>query len=286
MGREVRRVPLDFDAPLKGTWQGYENPYMAKLISCTHCEGSGDSPEARRLKNKWYGFCDTFNPEETGSTPLTVEHPTIVQRCGGLHLQNLHQRGHLARLFNSRWSCHLSQDDVDVLVEAGRLREFTHDWTGKGGWVEKTPAVKPVAAQVNEWALTGMGHDSINCYLIIKARLAKEGVSSTCEHCAGEGSSWPTEEDRLRSEAWERTEPPVGEGWQMWQTVSDGPYTPVFKTPEELARYCADHPWGAEASNPVSYETWLSFIQKESSAPSFVGTSDGLVSGVQALSGS
>jgi hypothetical protein len=28
--------------------------------------------------------------------------------------------------------------------------------------------------------------------------------------------------------------PPAGEGWQLWQTVSDGPISPVFKTADEL----------------------------------------------------
>jgi hypothetical protein len=31
--------------------------------------------------------------------------------------------------------------------------------------------------------------------------------------------------------------PPEGEGWQLWQTVSDGPVTPVFATAEELIEY-------------------------------------------------
>jgi len=31
--------------------------------------------------------------------------------------------------------------------------------------------------------------------------------------------------------------PPTGDGWQLWQTVSDGPVTPVFATPEELIDY-------------------------------------------------
>lgn len=33
------------------------------------------------------------------------------------------------------------------------------------------------------------------------------------------------------------TDPPKGEGWQLWQTVSDGPVTPVFETPEALIDY-------------------------------------------------
>lgn len=35
----------------------------------------------------------------------------------------------------------------------------------------------------------------------------------------------------------ERREPPSGEGWQVWETVSEGsPVTPVFPTAESLAR--------------------------------------------------
>jgi len=30
------------------------------------------------------------------------------------------------------------------------------------------------------------------------------------------------------------TSPPKGDGWQLWQTVSDGPTSPVFATPEAL----------------------------------------------------
>lgn len=32
-------------------------------------------------------------------------------------------------------------------------------------------------------------------------------------------------------------EPPKGEGWQLWQTVSDGPVTPVFATAAELLEF-------------------------------------------------
>lgn len=51
-------------------------------------------------------------------------------------------------------------------------------------------------------------------------------------------------------------------GYQMWQTVNDRPYTPTFATPEELARWCADHPWGAHRDSPPSYETWLQIHQR------------------------
>lgn len=41
------------------------------------------------------------------------------------------------------------------------------------------------------------------------------------------------------SEAWEGTEPPVGDGWQLWETTSEGsPVSPVFASAEELATWC------------------------------------------------
>lgn len=66
-----------------------------------------------------------------------------------------------------------------------------------------------------------------------------------------------------------------GAWFQMWQTVSDKPYTPAFETSEELARYCADNPWGMEVNSPVPYETWLRFINGPGWAPSMVATGGG-----------
>lgn len=71
-----------------------------------------------------------------------------------------------------------------------------------------------------------------------------------------------------------------GNWYQMWQTVSDMPYTPAFETAEELARWCADHPWGAERSRPVSYDRWLAFINGPGWAPSLVMTPQGADCGV------
>jgi len=72
-----------------------------------------------------------------------------------------------------------------------------------------------------------------------------------------------------------------GKFYQMWQTVSDQPYTPAFKTPEELARWCADHPWGMEVENPVPYESWLKFIKGPGWAPSMMGMAGNVTSGVE-----
>ncbi len=47
MGRELKRVPLDFDAPLNKIWVGYTNPHYKK---CPVCE-NGRTPAGERLKD-------------------------------------------------------------------------------------------------------------------------------------------------------------------------------------------------------------------------------------------
>lgn len=59
-------------------------------------------------------------------------------------------------------------------------------------------------------------------------------------------------------------EPPTGEGYQLWDTTTEGmPVTPVFKTPEELAQYCETN-CTIHGSTDMSYDKWLSFIKGES----------------------
>jgi len=41
---------------------------------------------------------------------------------------------------------------------------------------------------------------------------------------------------------WTFLEPPKGEGYQLWETTSEGtPQSPVFKTLDELCEWCADN---------------------------------------------
>ncbi len=60
-------------------------------------------------------------------------------------------------------------------------------------------------------------------------------------------------------------------GWQMWETTSEGsPMSPVFETPEELARWLADTEASAFGDMTASYEEWLGMITGHGSAPSAV----------------
>lgn len=144
-------------------------------------------------------------------------------------------------LWKAQWCHHLIQADVDALVVSGRLMDLTHVWSSESGWQPIGPPPVVTAAQVNRWSLSGMGHDSINQYICVEARCQREGVPRLCDRCHGGGDSWQSNAARALFEAWESTEPPTGDAWQMWETTSEGsPISPPFATPEELARWLAD----------------------------------------------
>lgn len=70
-------------------------------------------------------------------------------------------------------------------------------------------------------------------------------------------------------------------GWCMYETTSEGtPISPVFETPEELARWLADNGASTFGYNTATYDQWLGMIQA-GWAPSAVSDGGGLRSGVE-----
>lgn len=297
MGREIRRVPADFDCPVGKTWQGFLMPERFHEDNCEACEGRGYSPEARELMDQWYGNA-VFDPASTGSTPYTVETPEVREFAerNVAHSPEFYGRGEsaivreaqrLADLFNKQWGHHLSQQDVDALIAENRLRDFTHTWAK-----DREPRFQPIepapvvtAEQVNRWSIRGgFGHDAINCGIVIDARCKAMGVSDRCAACDGHGSTEAYEGQRAESEAWEPTEPPTGDGWQLWETVTEGsPISPVFTTPEDLARWMVSGQ--SKWMMPTDYDAALRFIHA-GWAPTLASTAEtGLVDGVTFVGG-
>lgn len=55
----------------------------------------------------------------------------------------------------------------------------------------------------------------------------------------------------------------VAVGWQMYENTSEGtPISPVFESPEELARWLADTSASAFGNMTASYEQWLTTIRR------------------------
>lgn len=288
MGREVRRVPLDFDWPLNEVWEGFLMPDRLDGEKCPDCK-SGYSPQAQNLYDLWYGYLP-FDPSSTGSTPWRHDSPPVrafAERNVG-NSPDFYGRGEaaivregqrLANLFNEQWSHHLSQDDVDALIAADRLWDFTSQVVPGKGWQKIEPPVHPTAEQVNAWSIGGFGHDGINASVVVRARCEREGIDPICQTCNGHATVEKYEGQRAEAEAWESTDPPAGEGWQLWETVSEGsPMSPVFATADELAGWMSDPERGDRWVPPAAAAKFIA----DGWAPSFVGTaSTGVVSGVE-----
>jgi hypothetical protein len=251
VSREIRRVPLDFDWPHREVWTGYLMPDHLRPGRCPDCDGAGWSTHAKHLQDLWYGYIP-FDPASNGSTPFTADTPAVrafaernVTNAPGFYGTAEHatrrEAQRLADLWNGQWGHHLNADDVAALLAADRLLDLTHTCTRENGWQRIDPPVVPTPQQVNEWSLRGFGHDSTNCWAAIKARCGREGVDYLCARCGGDPNVWRDGAHKAAYESWTRTDPPTGEGWQLWETVSEGsPISPVFPTADLLAQWIAD----------------------------------------------
>lgn len=144
------------------------------------------------------------------------------------------------------WGHHLDQEDVDALWDRGRLRfDFSE---------------KPSAKEVNQWSRHSFGHDALNQWICVTARAKRLGFYGKCELCKGDGVLFVTEDVKRLHEEWVDIEPPSGDGFQLWETTSEGsPVSPVFKTLDELCEWCAYNAT-TFASFKATKEQWLKML--------------------------
>lgn len=190
---------------------------------------------------------DLENLESPGVVELeSFRKPAIAREAARLHA-----------LWRGRWCHHLIQADVDALVKADRLPDFTRrprtpeqvkqlEVQAAAGlpsyWLAEPNGYHPTATEVNAWSLSGTGHDGINHHVCVEARCLREAVPCVCCRCAGSGLVYPTPEIKQQHDDWLETSPPVGDGYQLWEDVSEGsPVSPVFASLDELCAWCADH---------------------------------------------
>lgn len=237
MGREVKRVPAGFDWPLNEVWEGFLSPF--KFPACPDC--TYDSPPT---------IMDTLFPTPRYGTGYTPEAYAVAQTFYA-HMIGAADRAHADRL---AWHDKLGQAEVDNLIAEGRLRECvkrepTEDNPRDWEWV----SAPRTAAEVNA-AQHGpgfSGHDGINRMILVRFRCERLGIKVQCGTCDGHGNI-ATAAEREAAENWKRTEPPMGEGWQLWETVSEGsPISPAFATAEELVAWMSDPERGKDWVPPA-----------------------------------
>lgn len=229
MGREIKRVALEYDFKMGEVWPGFLNEHYRKCPQCA-----------------------------SGTT-------TARQRLGDL-VSLLMLSGEDAR----RGKAHPYFYDAPFHHTAGATppsKDMTELTTGLA---EREPSF--------------FGHDAVDQWKAEKKIIAAAGLPEDwgiCPHCKGESIDPACQE---AYDAWKETPPPAGDGYQLWSTTSEGtPMTPVFATPEELARYCADNRVSSFGSDTATYSEWLKFIRGPGWAPSAIMQNGRLESGVTAL---
>lgn len=294
MGRELKRVAMDFSWPINVPWKGFINELYTPM-KCPHCD-HGFTPMAKHFRDLFWGYIP-FKPEDNGSVPYTFSDPDIhalAERNVSRSPEYFKREGmtvnmeamRMAEIFNRSLHYHPNEVDVKLLFEAGDLNQLTHNFVPGKGWIEeKNPGHVPTVEDVRHWLVSAdswsISGSSME-WTMSKSYCAQRGVPHECPHCEGTGEVWISPEAKQAADDWTRTEPPEGEGYQIWETVSEGsPISPVFATPEELAEHMSTTRWGADEGTSV--EQWLRFINGPGWAPSMVMDSNGLRTGVEAI---
>lgn len=203
MGREVRRVPLDFEHPIGKVWAGYLLPDELRLADCPECNGYG-----RDATYRW------------------VESITRLLLMVG--------------------------EDISAQERGRPLHPYLSVLEGSFTTRPVEPSATALSTGLAGRSPSFLGHDAIDNWTATKKVVQAAGLDpetwAVCPTCRGKGDT-ATDEQRAAHDAWEAQDPPQGEGWQLWETVSEGsPVSPVFATEDALAEWMAD---------PARGDRWL-----------------------------
>ncbi len=235
MGRLLKRVPLDFDWPMKSIWKGYINPYNS--IRCPYCYdelrdcSQGYTKEANAYRNTFYGFMNDW--------PY-VPHPYNLrqQYCPQSKPYSL-----------ERWEYDFLISDNEYQT---RKRLF-----GDG----EVPAYEYIKEYFLRYGT--MNFEGTIEYALTEEYCRRNGYEIFCPHCKGNGVLFINNEIEKLHDEWEKVEPPEGEGYQLWEDTSEGsPQSPVFATLEELCEWCEDN---ANTFGPytATKEEWMQMLSED-----------------------
>lgn len=215
MGRELKRVPMDFDWPLKTIWTGFIN---GKHRPCPEnnkrCFG-GYTGARQWLES----ICRLLSLAAEQSVGI-VSTDDFEKRTHDLAGKQTYPHPYLAGfpqaptygLEHERCAWHLVPPTKDLAELVSAITKQPAEFNRLGGnYAYKLElAIMEAAGMAQNW-----------------------GICPVCEgHCVDPAV-------KAEYDAWERTEPPRGDGYQLWETTSEGsPQSPVFATLEELSAWC------------------------------------------------
>lgn len=243
MGLEVKRVPLDFAWPIGEVWEGYlHDDIYAKCHPCASCGGIGLNTATRLLYESWSSWRYKLTQDEVDALAADghLNHLSRALEAWWVNGEAVHYR--LAKKYERK---------ARVAGSAAKRRAFLGRAEAHRKWSLEHPAPRvPVELVVDllragkGWAIGGSPFGSSQILVCTKRRAKRLGVYGRCRACGGRGHVWESSaakrEAKRREKAWKPTEPPEGEGWQLWETVTEGsPASPVFAHKDDLARFVA-----------------------------------------------
>lgn len=260
MGREIRRVPLDFDWPLNERWKGFLNP-LGKPC-----------PEDQKT---------CFNGETAGARWLdAILRVLVVAADDALDGGRRKERG---GNFPHPYLVDLATAPTYEVPRTGNrevdMREWARRARDRANFV--VPPTKELVDLVSGFDkpssfgfpsfMGGLAAYGMRKTLLKEAKLDPE-TWGVCQVCKGKSMDPSVVE---AYDAWEPTPPPEGEGWQLWETVSEGsPISPVLPTREAFIEYLMTKGSTRSAAEAFTKQGWV---------PSGVSMGGGpLVSGIEA----
>lgn len=286
MSREIRRVPVDFTWPLRKTWAGYLMPAELRLPECPDCH-RGATPAAAWLNTLMYRLQmladDAAHTQPQGrplhpwlaqdthppSQPVTEPVPQYKRELARQIVADAEARGEAAPPY------------VETLAQDGSTDTVGHETLRPGADI--IDLVVGLSGEPRE-RLDRFGYHGLE-HRMAKAVTDAAGLGDewgTCATCLGTAEV-ATDDQRAAAEAWQRTDPPEGDGWQLWETVSEGsPVSPVFADRAGLVTWLTTD-YRTLNDAPLTREQAEAFVTAGSSIGTFVISNRGLISGEAAV---
>lgn len=243
MGREIRRVPLDFDWPIDKVWDGFLNPHGGPCPAAVR----GECFDGYTAGRKWLYVIanllsvaggDAASPGRRGIWP----HPYLQELPFGPSFQN---------------------------KPVGPTPDLAALTTALAG---RPPSDGLGHDACDRW--------SIEKKIIAAAGFDPE-TWGVCPTCGGDGDDPAQRAAAEAWKATSPPKGDAYQLWST--TTEGHPMSPPKASPEELARWLADNGASTFGYETASYATWLSFIRGPGWAPTAMSDGRTLVSGVEAI---
>jgi hypothetical protein len=232
MGRELRRVPLDFAWPINKLWVGFVNPHYRPCP-----ENEKTCFDGNTAAGKWLDALSHFIAL-LGEEAAVAPHAEELQRRGRLYPHPYVQQFAQAPRHELPRDVTLAGRDIQDVAERRAFFDHMHR-NHHYRLLPLTPELQGLVEGLagkkceGSFGSAGIGYDLYN-RLKSFAGITDEqwGI---CPVCGGEGLDPAVKQ---QYEAWRPYGPPKGPGFQLWTTTNEGaPYSPVFDTLDALCQY-------------------------------------------------